>query len=72
MSKLTPIQRAEVHKMINQLKNLQKEGTSLKKQGFRQAQHVYDKQRKNIEMQEFYEDCLKSCSKEIVRIHETN
>ena len=23
-------------------------------------------------MQEFYEDCLKACSKEIVRIHETN
>ena len=54
------------------MKALQKEGIRLKREGFSQAQHVYDKQRKNIDMQEFYEDCLKACSKEIVRIHETN
>jgi len=58
--------------MIEQVKSMQQEGKALKKDGFRKAQHVYEKQRKNLEMQEFYEDCLKSCSKEIVRIHETN
>ena len=31
MSKLTPIQRAEVHRMITHVKNLQKEGIALKK-----------------------------------------
>lgn len=36
-----------------------------------QAKNVYEAQRKCVEMQEFYEDCQKSCSKEIVRIHES-
>jgi len=70
--KLNPIQYQEIEAEIAQVKALQKETISLKKKGFVHAKNVYEAQRKCIEMQEFYEDCLKSCSKEIVRIHESN
>ena len=50
MGKLNAMQRIEVHRMISQMKILQKEGIRLKREGFSQAQHVYDKQRKNIDM----------------------
>ena len=43
MGKLNAMQRIEVHRMIAQMKSLQKEGIRLKREGFHQAQHVYDK-----------------------------
>jgi hypothetical protein len=32
--------------------------------------NAYEKQRKGIEMEEFFRDCVKSCEKEIMKSHE--
>ena len=71
MTKLTPEQRAYIEAEIREIKALQRESITLKKQGFVTSKAVYEAQRKCVETQEFYEDCLKACSKDIVRIHES-
>jgi len=71
MARLNPEQRAEIEHEIEEIKALQRDSIQLKKQGFNAAKNVYESQRKCVETEEFYDDCLKSCSKEIVRIHES-
>ena len=71
MSMLTAEQRAEIEGEIKHIKALQRDTIELKKQGFTSSKNIYEAQRKCVETQEFYEDCLKACSKEIVRIHES-
>ena len=71
MARLNPEQRADIQEQIEEIKALQRESIQLKKQGFSAAKNVYESQRKCVETEEFYDECLKSCSKEIVRIHES-
>lgn len=69
-SKLTAKQRTDVNTWIEEIKQLQKEQHHLKKQMANNGE--YEMQRKNRENEDFYDECLKSCSKEIIKIHETN
>ena len=71
MSRLSAEQRAYIENEIKEIKGLQRESINLKKQGFTTSKNVYESQRKCVETQEFYEDCLKANSAQIVRIHES-
>lgn len=60
MSKLTPKQRADIEAKIKEIRVLQKEQIYIKKEGLKQTGQQYEKQRKNLELEEFYEQCLKA------------
>lgn len=69
-SKLTAKQRAEANSWISEIKQLQKQYHLLKRQAHNCGD--YERQRKNADSLEFYDECLKACSREIIKIHETN
>jgi hypothetical protein len=69
-SKLDPKQRQDVAAWISEIKATQKEYHQLKRQAYKNRD--YEAQRKNQESAEFFDDCMRACSKEIIKIHETN
>lgn len=69
-SKLNAGQRTDVNVWIDEIKLLQKEQHVLKRQLHNTGE--YEKDRKARESQELYDDCIRACSKEIIKIHETN
>ena len=61
-----------IQEKIGTIESLQKEAITLKRDGAKQIRETYEKQKKNREMQEFYDTCLEAYSKKLIKMHEIN
>ena len=70
MSKLSQEQQDEINFYISQIQRLEKEHRQIRTQSVKTISSQYEKQRKTIEMEHFFKECVKASEKEIMKSHE--
>ena len=70
LTKLTPDQQEEIQFYISQIQRLEKDYRYIKTNSIKNISQQYEKQRKAIEMEEFFRECLKASEKDILKSHE--
>ena len=70
MSKLSVDQQEEINFYISQIHRLEKDHKQIKTESIKSISKQYEKQRKAIELEEFFRECVKSCEKDILKSHE--
>eukprot|EP00347_Sterkiella_histriomuscorum_P024300 403331608 len=70
MTRLSVDQQEEVAYYISQIARLDTEHRNLKTSSIKTVSKQFDKQRKAIELEEFFRDCIKACEKDILKSHE--
>lgn len=69
-SKLTADQQEEISFYISQIQRLDRDNQALKHVSIKSVQKQFEKQRKAVELEEFFRECIKACEKDILKSHE--
>jgi DNA replication protein DnaD len=69
IDRLTQSQQAEIKYMKNRIDNLYREYKGAQMDVNGAINNHFEKLRKNVELEEFFNDCVNVCEKEILRSH---